>query len=96
MIAEQKVSIRKLPTGVPGLDLIMGGGVPEYSFNLVSGEPGTGKTTLVQEFVFANADAGCRALCFTILGEPTIKMLRYQQQFTFFDPAKVGDPIRFV
>jgi circadian clock protein KaiC len=75
-----KVTIRKLPTGIPGLDLVLGGGIPEYSFNLIAGEPGTGKTTLAQQFVFQNATQECSALFFTVLGEPTVKMLRYQQQ----------------
>lgn len=96
MISDEKVVIRTLSTGVPGLDLIMGGGVPEYSFNLIAGEPGSGKTTLAQQFVFENATPERTALFFTILGEPTVKMLRYQQQFTFFDPKKVGTVIRFV
>jgi circadian clock protein KaiC len=96
MISDDKVVIRKLPTGVPGLDLIMGGGVPEYSFNLIAGEPGTGKTTLAQQFVFANATPERTALFFTILGEPAVKMLRYQQQYAFFDAKKVGESIRYV
>jgi circadian clock protein KaiC len=41
-----KVPIRRLPTRVPGLDAVLGGGVPEFSFNLIAGAPGTGKTTL--------------------------------------------------
>ncbi|MBW3629202.1 MAG: AAA family ATPase [Gemmatimonadetes bacterium] len=96
MIERKRVEIRKLPTGVPGLDLVLGGGVPEYSFNLIAGEPGTGKTTLVHQFVFENARPGCTAIFFTILGEPAIKMLRYQQQYGFFDPKKVGTSVRFV
>jgi hypothetical protein len=28
--------------------------------------------------------------------EPTIKMLRYQQHFTFFDQAKLDGPVRFI
>jgi circadian clock protein KaiC len=91
-----KVAIRRLPTGVPGLDLILGGGVPEYSFNLIAGEPGTGKTTLAQQIVFENATPECTALYFTVLGESTVKMLRYQQQYSFFDPKKVNESIRFV
>lgn len=91
-----KVTIRKLPTGIPGLDLVLGGGIPEYSFNLIAGEPGTGKTTLAQQFVFQNATQECSALFFTVLGEPTVKMLRYQQQYSFFDPKKVGSALRFV
>ena len=41
-----KVAIRKLPTGVRGLDEILGGGLPEFSFNIIAGAPGCGKTTL--------------------------------------------------
>ena len=51
----EKVTIHKLPTGIPGLDEIMGGGLPEYSFNIIAGSPGCGKTTLAHQFVFANA-----------------------------------------
>ena len=91
-----KVTINKLSTGIDGLDLILGGGIPEYSFNLIAGEPGSGKTTLAQQFVFRNATPERSALFFTVLGEPTVKMLRYQQQYSFFEPDKVGECIRFV
>ena len=92
----ERVTIRQMPTGVPGLDEILGGGLPEYSFNLIAGAPGCGKTTLAHQFAFANASPERRALYFTILGEPAIKMLRYQQQFTFFDQSKLDGAIRFV
>jgi circadian clock protein KaiC len=91
-----KVPIRRLPTGVPGLDAVLGGGVPEFSFNVVAGTPGAGKTTLVQQIMFALARADRPALFFTVLGEPPLKMLRYQQQFEFFDLAKVNTSVRFV
>src|SRR5665647_308169 len=91
-----KVTIRQLPTGVRGLDEIMGGGLPEYSFNIIAGTPGCGKTTLAHQFVFANATPERPALYFTVLGESAIKMLRYQQQFTFFEAAKLPDSIRFI
>src|ERR1051325_2941105 len=93
---QQRVKIRQLPTGVPGLDEILGGGLPEYSFNIIAGGPGCGKTTLVHQFVFANATPEMPALYFTILGEPAVKMLRYQQQLMFFDHSKLKDSIRFV
>src|SRR6185312_5317585 len=85
-----KVVIRKLPTGVPGLDEILGGGLPEFSFNIVAGAPGCGKTTIAHQFLFAHASPERPALYFTILGEPAIKMLRYQQQYDFFDPSLLG------
>src|SRR5665213_3672273 len=90
-----KVTIRKLPTGVRGLDDILGGGIPEFSFNIVAGSPGCGKTTLVHQIVFANATVKKPALFFTVLGEPAIKMLRYQQQYSFFDESKLGTAVRF-
>jgi circadian clock protein KaiC len=91
-----KVMIRKLPTGVRGLDDILGGGIPEFSFNVIAGMPGCGKTTMAHQIVFANATAKTPALFFTVLGEPAMKMLRYQQQFSFFDESKVGNAIRFI
>ena len=91
-----RVKIRQLPTGVPGLDEILGGGLPEYSFNIIAGAPGSGKTTLAHQIMFANATAEFPALYFTVLGEPAIKMLRYQQQFSFFDASKLDGAIRFV
>jgi circadian clock protein KaiC len=91
-----KVAIRQLKTGVRGLDEILGGGIPEFSFNVIAASPGCGKTTLAHQIAFANATEERPALYFTVLGEPAIKMLRYQQQFTFFDEAKLGTAIRFV
>src|SRR3954469_2577843 len=96
MSAEDRVTIRKLATGVPGLDEILGGGLPEYSFNIIAGAPGCGKTTLAHQVTFANATPERPALYFTVLGEPAIKMLRYQQQFRFFDQARLGTAVRFV
>src|ERR1022692_3884470 len=93
---QDKVEINKLPTGVPGLDEIVGGGLPEFSFNIIAGAPGSGKTTLAHQLVFANATPEHPALYFTVLGESAIKMLRYQQQYKFFDPAKLPGSIRFI
>jgi len=93
---QNRVTINKLPTGVPGLDEILGGGLPEFSFNILAGAPGSGKTTLAHQIVFANATPQRPALYFTILGEPAIKMLRYQQQYTFFDQSKINTSVRFI
>jgi circadian clock protein KaiC len=93
---EERAAIRSLPSGVPGLDAVLGGGLPEYSFNLVAGGPGSGKTTLAHQIMFANATVERPALYFTVLGEPTIKMLRYQRQFSFFDPELAGSAIQFI
>ncbi len=93
---KDKVPIHALASGVPGFDEVLGGGIPEYSLTLIAGGPGCGKTTLGHQIMFANATSERRALFFSIIGEPPIKILRYQQQFTFFDANLVDDTIRFV
>lgn len=92
----ERVQINRLPTGVPGLDDVLGGGLPEFSFNLIAGPPGGGKTTLAHQIMFANASPERPALFVMICGEPPLKMLRYQQQFAFFDPSLIPGSIRFL
>lgn len=92
----KRVEIKQLITGIPGFDELLGGGVPEFSFNVIAGTPGSGKTTLAHQMMFAIANPQRRALFFTVLGEPPLKMLRYQQQFSFFDFDKIDHAIRFV
>ena len=91
-----KIIIRRLKTGVPGLDALLGGGLPEFSFNLIAGTPGSGKTTLAHQIMFGLASPAHSALFFTVLGEPPLKMLRYQQQFAYFDLVKFNQSIHFV
>jgi circadian clock protein KaiC len=88
--------LKLMGTGVPGLDDVLGGGLPELSFNLIAGGPGSGKTTLTMQLLFANATKERPALYFTLLGETGLKMLRYQQQFNFFDLKRVGSEVHFL
>ena len=91
-----RAAIATLPTGVPGLDAILGGGLPEYSFNLIAGAVGSGKTTLAHQIMFSLATTRRPAVYFTVVGEPPLKMLRYQQQMEFFDPSKLGKSVHFI
>jgi circadian clock protein KaiC len=92
----RKAAIKRLSTGVPGLEEVLGGGSLEFSFNVIAGAPGSGKTTLAHQITFALATPTRPALYFTVLGEPPIKMLRYQQQFEFFNPEQINTSIRFI
>ncbi|WP_437978559.1 ATPase domain-containing protein [Sorangium sp. So ce295] len=47
---------RRLPSGVPGLDGLLGGGLLERSVTLLSGSAGIGKSTLSMQFLLE----GCR------------------------------------
>jgi circadian clock protein KaiC len=89
-------ALELLDSGVPGLNDVLGGGVPALSFNLLSGGPGSGKTTLAMQIMFATATPERPGLFITLLGETSLKMLRYQQLFTFFDQDRVGSDVHFL
>lgn len=52
----------KVPTGIPGLDRILCGGLPQRRLYLIQGAPGCGKTTLALQFLLAGAAEGERVL----------------------------------
>ena len=82
------------PTGVPGLDLVLGGGLPRGALTLVVGPPGSGKTTLAVQAAFAAARAGRRVLILTALSEPTVKLVSHLRTLEFFDQRLVGDTVQ--
>lgn len=57
---------QRIPTGVPGLDHILLGGLVPEGFYLVQGDPGSGKTTLALQFVLGRLQAGEPCLYITI------------------------------
>jgi len=64
----EKVRIAQLDTGVPGFNDVLGGGLPEFSCNLLAGGPGAGKTTLALQMCFALSTPEHPALYITVLG----------------------------
>jgi circadian clock protein KaiC len=80
----------RLSSGHPLLDGVLGGGLPVNAINLLIGIPGSGKTILAQQYVFANATADRPALYLSTVSEPLEKMLRYGQTLEFFDAGAVG------
>ncbi len=49
---ETAVVIERVKTGVPGLDDMMGGGIPRGNLIVLSGDPGSGKTVLCWQFIY--------------------------------------------
>ncbi|HZD60098.1 MAG TPA: RAD55 family ATPase, partial [Anaerolineae bacterium] len=85
----------KLETGNSGLDYILQGGFPEYSINLISGLPGTGKTILAEQISFSIAKRGGTVLYISTASEPPTKKIRYLQSFTFYDEKLMTERIVF-
>src|SRR5207248_387740 len=54
------------------------------------------KTILTLQMLFHAARAGRRAVYFTTLSEPALKIIRYMQAFEYFDAALLDEHIRFV
>ncbi len=52
---EELVGIRRTPTGIEGLDRILGGGLPAERLTLVSGPAGAGKSTFALQFLYYGA-----------------------------------------
>jgi circadian clock protein KaiC len=79
-----------LSTGSPAFDRILGGGLPERSLNVIAGEPGAGKTIFALQMIFHQARLGRKCLYLTTLSEPTLKLITYMQQFSFFDERLIA------
>jgi circadian clock protein KaiC len=88
--------VNGLPTGVPGLDLILGGGLDPGSVTVLAGPPGAGKTILAQQICFGNATRKHHAVYYTTLSEPHSKMVRHLESFDFFVADALGSRVEFL
>jgi circadian clock protein KaiC len=77
-------------SGDEGLDLILGGGLPVNGINMIMGLPGSGKTLLSQQLMFARATEESPAIYLSTVSEPFEKILRYAQTLSFFDRDAIG------
>jgi circadian clock protein KaiC len=85
----------RLPTGIPELDLVLGGGFSPGSCVVLAGPPGTGKTILAQQICFANATPEHHAIYYTTLSEPHSKLTSHLENFAFFDTTAIGETVEF-
>jgi KaiC/GvpD/RAD55 family RecA-like ATPase len=86
--------MRKIPTGIVGLDKMLGGGYPENSTIIIAGGPGSGKTILSIQFLMRGILEGESAI-FLSLGETKDRIQRNVEAFgwdldqlTFINPVK--------
>lgn len=58
-------------TGIPGLDTMLGGGLPKGQVVLISGGPGTGKSTFAMQFLYNGVERyGERGVYFSLEERP--------------------------
>ena len=87
--------LQRLSTGSAAFDRILGGGLPVRSLSVIAGEPGAGKTLFALQVLFHLARQGKKGLYFTTLSEPSLKLIQYMQQFSFFDERLMGKELVF-
>ncbi len=74
----------RCPTGIDGLDNILNGGIPRGNTIMLSGQPGTGKTSLSLEFLLHGAREGEKCI-FIAATEPQEKLITNMIPYDFFD-----------
>ena len=82
-----------LPTGVPGLDAILGGGLSPGALVFLAGPSGAGKTVLGSQILFNAARRGAPTLILTAFAEGHVKLLEHLRPLAFFDQDLVGGPV---
>src|SRR5215218_6258472 len=94
--SRRPAALAQLPTGIPGLDQILRGGLPVGGAYLVAGPPGTGKTTLGNQVAFAHAAHGGIAIFATLMAETHDRMLAHLAGFSFIAPTRIGSGIHYL
>src|SRR3954451_21593483 len=84
------------PSGVPGFDQLLGGGIPKNQSILITGEPGSGKTVLASQIAFDAARRGERVILATTTSESQGKLLEDLAGFDFFTRERLGEELFFL
>src|SRR5262245_2087145 len=86
----------RVPTGIPGLDPIVEGGLLRGGVYFIQGSPGSGKTILGNQACFAHAATGGQAVYMTLLAESHTRMLAHMRRMAFFRPEMVPDQVYYL
>jgi circadian clock protein KaiC len=96
MTAHSQPPLKRLPTGVTGLDVLLDGGLFEGGIYFFMGRPGTGKTILGNQMAFNVVAAGHKVVYVTLLAESHARMLANLASMTFIAPEVIGDKMLYL
>lgn len=89
-------SPQRIATGIPGLDIITGGGLAAGGLYLIEGRAGAGKTLLSSQFAFARAEQGEHVVYVSLIAESHGKLVEHLTSMSFFRPEAVGRAVHYV
>ena len=92
----KRKNLAVIPTGVPGLDTVLGGGLMEGGLYLVEGIAGAGKTIMSSQICFEQVRAGKKVLYVTLIAESHIKLMQHLQRMSFYDESMVSRSLLFI
>ena len=93
---EDTLPIDRVPTGIPGLDTVLRGGLLKGGVYIVQGTPGAGKTILANQMCFSHVASGGRAAYVTLLAESHTRMFQHLRPMAFFDETVIPERLYYV
>lgn len=83
-------------TGVPGLDVLLGGGLSRNALVAVVGPSGAGKTVLTSQILFHAVQQQTRALIMTAYAEDNSTLLEHLRSLSFFNEPAIGEALTLI
>lgn len=93
---EPAAALDRLPSGIPGLDEVLGGGFFRSGVYILLGLPGSGKTILANQLCHAHVKSGGRAVYVTLLSESHSRMLQHLRGLSFFDESVIPEKLSYI
>src|SRR2546423_12327110 len=94
--ASESSALERLPSRIPGLDTVLGGGFFRAGVYIVQGLPGSGKTIFANQICYSHVAAGGSAVYMTLLAESHASMLQHIRTLSFFDEKAIPDRLSYL
>ncbi len=94
--SSEGIPLERVPTSVPGLDTVLGGGLFGGGVYILQGAPGAGKTILANQICFGQVRAQKRVVYVTLLAETHGRMLQNLASLDFFDAELLRKSVTYL